>query len=178
MKISYVIPVYNNANTLAELARSLSDLSTRMHWDHEIIFVDDNSQDNSIEILRAIGLPVIVLHLKKNYGQSTSVLTGMKYVTGDLCVVMDADLQDRPDFIPTLINNHTPDTDIVFSGRMGNYEHRSKLFSAKGFKFILHLLSNKRLPVNACMFFAIKKSAIPRVTVAEESISPPQSHFI
>ena len=160
MKISFVIPVYNNALTILMLNDQLADLCVKNNRTYEIIFVDDCSKDNSLQILSQIKKNTVVIQLKKNNGQSTAVLMGLKFATGDIAVAMDADLQDRPSFIPELVNKINDSTDVAFSGRSGRYENSSKLFSAKTFKYILHLLSNKRLPEDACMFFAIKKDAI------------------
>lgn len=160
MKISFVIPVYNNATTLNTLSDMLQHLSVKMLWDYEIIFVNDCSKDNSLQILSSLKKNSTVIHLKKNNGQSTAVLMGLKFATGNIAVAMDADLQDRPEFIPSLVERINDTTDVVFSGRSGRYENSSKLFSAKSFKFILYLLSKKRLPADACMFFAIRQSAI------------------
>ena len=177
MKISFVIPVYNNADTLKALALQLQEVSAKNKWIAELIFVDDCSRDYSIEVLKELLTEnkrneitlkssldtkgnIIAFHSRVNCGQSTTVLTGLRYATGDYCVVLDADLQDRPEFFPFLITGFTPEIDVVFSGRKGNYEKKSKLVSAKGFKYLLHLLSKKRLPVDACMFFAIKRQSI------------------
>ncbi|MGG9970636.1 glycosyltransferase family 2 protein [Ferruginibacter sp. SUN002] len=160
MKVSYVIPVFNNAATLVALANQLADCSFKNNWEHEIVFVDDCSRDNSLEVLSSIKKNTTVIKLKENNGQSTAVLLGLKYASGDIAVAMDADLQDRPDFIPKLVEKINDSVDVAFSGRSGRYENSSKLFSAKTFKYILHLLSKKRLPADACMFFAIKKESI------------------
>jgi dolichol-phosphate mannosyltransferase len=160
MKISFVIPVFNNALTLIDLNTQLATLCAKNDWSYEIIFVDDCSKDSSLQLLSQIKNNTIVIQLKKNNGQSTAVLLGLKHITGDVAVAMDADLQDRPEFVPELINKINNGIDIAFSGRSGKYENSSKLFSAKTFKYLLHLLSKKRLPVDACMFFAIKNNAI------------------
>ncbi|UEG50586.1 glycosyltransferase [Ferruginibacter lapsinanis] len=160
MKISFVIPIFNNAATILMLKDQLAGLSVKNNWEYEIIFVNDCSRDNSLQILSSLKDHSTVIHLKNNKGQSTAVLMGLKFVTGNIAVAMDADLQDRPDFIPLLVERINDSTDVVFSGRSGRYEEQTKLISAKSFKFILHLLSRKRLPADACMFFAIKQSAI------------------
>lgn len=160
MKVSFVIPVFNNAVTILMLKNQLADLSVKNNWDYEIIFVNDCSRDNSLQILSTLKDHSTVIHLKNNKGQSTAVLMGLKFATGNIAVAMDADLQDRPDFIPLLVGRINSTTDVVFSGRSGRYEQHAKLISAKSFKYILHLLSRKKLPTDACMFFAIKRSAI------------------
>lgn len=160
MKISYIIPVYNNSNTLTELAQQLHALSSAEQWEYQIIFVDDCSKDDSLEVLKQLEYNSTVVHLHKNKGQSTAVLTGMMQASGDIWTVMDADLQDEPTFIPTLVHGLLNNKkDVCFSGRSGKYEGSSKLISAKGFKYVLHLLSGRRLPADACMFFAITKDA-------------------
>jgi glycosyltransferase involved in cell wall biosynthesis len=164
MKVSFVIPVYNNSASLVALSNALVELSNRMQWMYEIVLVDDCSKDNSLQIAKQLSSNTTIIHLKKNQGQSTALLIGIKYATGTILVSLDADLQDDPNFIPSLIEKITPQNPIVFSGRGGKYEKQSKLISAIGFKYVLHILSFKRLPKNACLFFAMHQSVIPHLT--------------
>lgn len=160
MKVSYIIPVYNNSDTLATLANQLHHVSIQEQWAYEIIFVDDCSKDDSLAVSKKLEHNCSVIHLHKNKGQSTAVLMGMTRAKGDVWIVMDADLQDDPAFVPTLVHGLLNNKkDVCFSGRSGKYEGKSKLISAKGFKYVLHWLSGKRLPADACMFFAITKDA-------------------
>ncbi|MFZ4059243.1 MAG: glycosyltransferase [Ferruginibacter sp.] len=162
--ISFIIPVFNNAQTLLKLEALLLQLCLQQQWTGEIIFVDDCSTDQSLNILTQLSSSATIIHFNKNLGQSTALLTGMQYAKGDVLVAMDADLQDRPDFIPTLVYHLNDTTDVAFSGRTGAYEQQSRLATAKIFKFLLHILSRKKLPANACLFFAIKQSAAQKIT--------------
>ncbi len=106
--LSIVIPVYNDEQVLTELYKRLEGVCNSIYRkDYEIIFIDDGSKDRSFEIL--VGLyhqysEVKVLKQAKNFGQANAILAGLKYATGKYIVVMDSDLQDKPEDIPTLIH--------------------------------------------------------------------------
>ncbi len=160
MKISFIIPVFNNSKTIVALANELRKTAEENTWEFESIFVDDSSSDDSVSVIKNnTDEKCIGIKLLANQGQSTALLVGMQYATGEFFVTLDADLQDKPSFIPLLINAFDEKTDVVFSARSGQYEQKRKLVSARIFKYLLHILSNKRLPVNACLFFAIRQQS-------------------
>ncbi len=106
--LSIVIPVYNDEQVLPELFKRLETVCNSIFKeDYEIIFVDDGSKDSSFEIL--VGLyhqysEVKVLKQSKNFGQANAILAGLKYATGKYIVIMDSDLQDKPEDISILIS--------------------------------------------------------------------------
>jgi glycosyltransferase involved in cell wall biosynthesis len=114
--ISVVIPVYNNAATLEELARRIdAALAPR---DYEIIFVNDGSSDASLERLRRIAAGnsrVRLIALARNFGQHPAISAGFEHAAGDAIVLMDADLQDRPEDIPAMLDKMRDGIDIVYT---------------------------------------------------------------
>src|SRR2546421_7306227 len=102
--VSVVVPVFRNAATLEELTERLRlALAGALE---EIVFVDDASPDESwdvIERLRARDPRVRGLRRQRNCGQNAAVVAGLGSATGDVCVVMDADLQDPPEAVPLLV---------------------------------------------------------------------------
>jgi polyisoprenyl-phosphate glycosyltransferase len=96
-KISIVIPVYNSANTLADLFFQISNQLSDVK--HEIIYVNDNSIDNSWEEIKKISIEnknVISLNLAKNFGQDCAIMAGLHNVSGEYVIIMDDDLQHNP----------------------------------------------------------------------------------
>jgi polyisoprenyl-phosphate glycosyltransferase len=153
-EVSVVVPVYGNGATLAELAlrveRSLSDLT------YELIFVDDASPDGSRAAICELARRderVRCVPLERNAGQHRAALAGLAQARGEWSVVMDADLQDPPEAIPTLLETGRRDYSAVFAGRRGRYESRGRLFSSRLFKRTLALLTG--LPRDAGMFLAL-----------------------
>lgn len=103
-RLSLLIPVYNNERTLQALAdrirRSLAG------WDFEAILVNDGSRDGSLAALRQIAAGDArfkVISFSRNFGQHPAIAAGLDHASGDVCVLMDADLEDQPEHIPTLV---------------------------------------------------------------------------
>jgi len=107
VKVSVVVPVFNEEANLEEfLGRLLAVLDGR-NEPYEVILVDDGSRDRSVDILKswAARRPdrVRVLELARNFGQHQAILAGFRDVTGDVVVTLDADLQNDPAEIPKLL---------------------------------------------------------------------------
>jgi len=106
MKIDIVIPVYNSESCLLELSKQLSEKLENIS--HRIIYVNDNSHDNSWTLLKQISKNtnnVIAINLAKNFGQDCAIMAGLNHAKGDFIVIMDDDLQHDPVAIPLLLDN-------------------------------------------------------------------------
>lgn len=105
--LSVVIPIYNDEEVIHELLRRLTAVVESIVSDYEIILVDDGSRDRSWEIMqeeRAKRDYLRIARLSRNFGQQNSIAAGLSLTTKDLIVLMDSDLQDRPEDIPVLID--------------------------------------------------------------------------
>lgn len=105
MKVSIVVPVYNEQDNILPLAEELNHLSAALP-DLEILLVDDGSRDQTWDRIRAAHAkypPVHGLHYARNRGQSSAMLTGMRHAAGDVVVTLDGDLQNNPADIPRLV---------------------------------------------------------------------------
>ena len=103
MNITFVIPVFNEAPTLAALAAGIEEHAAP--WPHRILFIDDGSTDATPEILRKLheGGGVDFIRMRRNFGKTRALALGFARAGGDVIVTMDGDLQDRPEEIPKLI---------------------------------------------------------------------------
>ncbi len=114
--ISVVIPVYNNQDSLGNLSKQLQkELQTE---EHEVIFINDGSYDNSEQLLNDLSLQsekLKVIHFSKNFGQHPALSAGFDKAKGDIIVMMDADLQDDPKYISELIANIRDGNDFCFT---------------------------------------------------------------
>ena len=121
MKISLIIPVFNEAEILPELAESIYSALNDQPFDWEVIFVDDGSQDNSFSELKTIAekdlFKIVVIGLRRNFGQTTAIAAGIDHAQGDVFVLMDADLQNDPSDIPLLISKIDEGYDLVSGWR-------------------------------------------------------------
>lgn len=118
--ISVVLPIYQTASYLRELHRRAA--ATLEPQEFELIMVDDGSRDNAwalIQELAAADPRVKGIKLSRNFGQHPALAAGFEHASGELIVMMDSDLQDRPEDIPHLIEALTPDVDVVYSVRVG-----------------------------------------------------------
>lgn len=105
MDISIVIPLYNEEESLPELASWIKKVMDANNYSYEVIMIDDGSSDNSwgvIENLSCENPNIKGLQFRRNYGKSAALQVGFGYVSGDVVITMDADLQDSPDEIPEL----------------------------------------------------------------------------
>ncbi|NOR44864.1 MAG: glycosyltransferase, partial [Candidatus Delongbacteria bacterium] len=106
INLSIIIPVFNDQEVLYELYNRLMKIIPSIYEVYEIVFIDDGSIDNSFSILKEIhqkNIKVKVLKQSRNFGQANSILAGLQYSKGEIVIIMDSDLQDRPEDIPVLI---------------------------------------------------------------------------
>ena len=152
-RVSVVVPVYRNAATLVALHEQLVPHAA------EMVFVDDASPDDSLAVLLALqqrSAIVKVVALEANAGQTWALLVGLRYATGETIVMIDADLQDPPSAIPSLLDA-LRDADVVFGGRRGAYESSSRLLTSSISKRTLSWLSRGRIPRDAGLFLAMRR---------------------
>ena len=120
-KYSIVIPVLNEAGSLRELHRRLSEVMEGRYEPVEFVFVDDHSSDATAEILAELSEEdrrVVYLRLKRNYGQTVALAAGFDHATGEIIISMDGDLQHDPDDIPAMVDAlEATDSDIVSGWR-------------------------------------------------------------
>ncbi len=122
-KISIVIPVYNEKDTIKELLNKVEQANFS-GLDKEIILVDDHSNDGTTDILKELSTNYKVLFHEKNQGKGAAIRTAVKEATGDFVCIQDADLEYLPDdydtLLPLLINN---EADVVYGSRFKNKEN-------------------------------------------------------
>lgn len=163
MKISVVIPVYGCRNALNELYERLSRSLNTITNEYEIILVNDNCPQNSWEIIEEIcknDKKVVGIELSKNFGQMKAILAGLENATGDYIVVMDCDLQDRPEEIPKLLNKINEGYDIVFARRENRQDKKSKILISKLFYKIYSICTDVKYDPSLCNFSICKRNVI------------------
>lgn len=121
MLLSIVIPVYNEADALPMLFPVLRGVLQKMDCDHELIFVNDGSKDNTLQILKNAAEAdrrVKVLAFSRNFGHQAALTAGLDFASGDAVVVMDADLQDPPEILPEMVELFRRGYDVVSAQRV------------------------------------------------------------
>ena len=125
MKVSVVIPLYNEEENIAILHERLKETLDRLESDYEIIYVDDGSADRTLaglEEIQAEDKKVVVLSLRRNFGQTAAFAAGFDFARGDIVITMDGDLQNDPADIPKLLDL-IKDNDLVSGWRKKERTH-------------------------------------------------------
>ena len=140
MKLSVVIPIFNEVKTLPEMVRRVRETP----YDKQIILVDDYSTDGTRELLGGMsGQDLTIIRHETNRGKGAALRTGFEKVSGDIVVVQDADLEYDPQDYPRLLQPILEDqADVVFGSRFGGESHRVLLFWHYVGNRILTTLSN------------------------------------
>lgn len=163
MKMSVVVPVYGCKKALPELHRRLVQSISTITEDYEIILVNDACPQNSWEAIEKICAEdpnVKGLELSRNFGQLTAILAGLDHVSGDWIVVMDCDLQDRPEEIPRLYAKAQEGYDVVFARRKIRRDNPMKIFLANLFYKIYSFATDGDYDGAICNFSVVKRDVI------------------
>jgi polyisoprenyl-phosphate glycosyltransferase len=153
--ISVVSPVYMAENIVEELVRLLHEQLTLIGSDYEIILVNDASPDRSWDKIVQVcteDIRVKGINLSRNFGQHYAITAGLNYTKGDWVVVMDCDLQDRPDEIPNLYRKAQEGWEIVYARRTERQDKFSKRFSSWLFHSVFNYLSGQKTDRNIANF--------------------------
>jgi len=159
MDLSIVIPVYNEEEIIFELDKRLKNLFKLLDKNFklnpaniEVIFVNDGSSDNSLPILLAIqkdNCSYKVLNFSRNFGHQIAITAGLEYSKGKAVVIIDADLQDPPEFIVQLYEKFLEGYEVVSCIRKSRKgEGIFKIWTAKFFYRIINLLTNINIPLD------------------------------
>jgi polyisoprenyl-phosphate glycosyltransferase len=162
--ISVVIPVYNDFEVLDELHKRLMPVITNLTEKYELIFVNDGSKDKSLDVLVAIAnndSKVKVINLTRNFGQSGAIFAGLDNCTGELIVIMDSDLQDKPEDIPILIDALlNSDFQMAISCWKSRNEPLFRKITSKLFNYTINKITGIKRDRRMGMFRVIRKKVI------------------
>ena len=162
MKISVVIPVYNEVDSIPRLYKELSDVLSNFDW-YEIFFIDDGSSDGSDKVIKKIietNSKINLIQFHRNYGKSAALAEGFKYADGDYVITMDSDLQDDPGEIPNLIKKLEEGYDLVSGWKKDRKDPISKKLPSKLFNFITRLFTGVKIHDFNCGLKIYQKSVI------------------
>lgn len=146
MLLSIVVPVFNEEDNIQKFYTTVKDVLQTLDYDHEIIFVDDGSSDDSAGMLRYIGNQdpkVKVLLLARNFGHQLALTCGLDYAQGDAVITMDGDMQHPPELIPELVKHWEAGADVVRTIRDSTEDASwAKAFTSKYYYKVLNKLAN------------------------------------
>ena len=150
-KISVVIPMYYEEEVVEKCYERVSNcLKTLKDYNYEIIAINDGSKDKTFEILQRVAMNDInlkIISFSRNFGHQAAVTAGLKYTTGDVVVIIDADLQDPPELIVDMLKLWEAGNEVIYAKRkVREGESKFKLFTAKAFYKVLNGLSDIEIP--------------------------------
>ena len=167
MKLSIVIPVFNEEESIQELYIQIKD-SLKDKSEYEIIFIDDGSSDNSKKNISALinqDSNVRLISFYRNFGKSAALSEGFKHASGDIIITMDADLQDDPNEITNLINKINEGFDLVSGWKKKRHDPWTKTLPSKVFNFVTRLLTGVKIHDFNCGLKAYRSSVVKSIEI-------------
>ncbi len=166
MKISVIMPVYNEKDTILKILEKVKNVPV----EKEIIIVDDGSNDGTTEILEKVkDKNIKIIFKEKNEGKGSAIREGLKYVTGDIIVIQDADLEYDPnDWIRMLKVMEEKNADIVFGSRILGKSKKSSFafyYGGKFVTFLTNLLYRTKLTDAPTCYKMFKKDVIKNLNL-------------
>lgn len=171
MDISVVIPLYNEEESLRDLHQQLRTALSRVSPRYEILFIDDGSTDRSFEVLRNLKRfdhRVKIVRFRRNYGKSAALAVGFQQALGNIVITMDADLQDDPAEIPTLVKRINEGFDLVSGWKKKRRDPITKTIPSRFFNFVTSLMTGIRIHDFNCGLKAYRKDVVKTVKVYGE----------
>ena len=169
--VSVVVPLFNEEESLKELYERIARVLTNEGYSFEIIFVDDGSRDNSLEVLKSLrdrDKRVKIISFMRNYGKSAALAEGFRVARGDYVITMDADLQDNPEEIPSLISRLNEGFDLVSGWKKKRRDPLTKTLPSKIFNLVTSLVTGIRLHDFNCGLKAYRKEVVKRLSIYGE----------
>lgn len=171
---SLVVPCYNEQDAIPCFLKTMDDFFLSLpDVDFSLIFVDDGSKDNSLNILRtrqAHDSRITILELSRNFGKEAALTAGLAHAKGDIVIPMDVDLQDPPTIIPEMIKKWRDGFDVVLAQRESrNQDSFLKKNTAKYFYKIINRISPINIPYNVGDFRLMDKAVVRAINTLPES---------
>lgn len=161
------MPVYNEAENIAELHRQILDVCKSLNNSFEIIFVDDGSYDGTFDNMLTLK-PLKIIKFRKNFGQTSALDAGIKAAVGGLIVTMDGDLQNDPRDISKLINKLDEGYDVVSGWRKNRKDTVMKRVFSRVARMLRRVLINDGIHDSGCTLKVYKRECFKGVDMYGE----------
>ncbi len=172
MDVSVVIPVYNEEESIDELAAWIEKVCAREKLSFEMIFIDDGSSDSSwqkITALEKVNNSIKGLRFRRNYGKAAALHTGFSEAKGDVVITMDSDLQDSPEEIPDLVRMINQEGyDLVSGWKKKRYDPFIKRFTSRIYNGTARIFSGIKLHDFNCGLKAYRNEVVKGIEVYGE----------
>jgi len=164
VQLSIIIPIYNEQDNILLLYQRLQNVVEPMELSYEFIFVNDGSRDQSLSLIRTLAAQqphVQYIDFSRNFGHQIAVTAGLDLSRGEAVVIIDADLQDPPELIPSLYEKLLSGYEVVYAKRRTRQgESAAKKFTARLFYRILASITHISIPVDTGDFRIISRKVV------------------
>lgn len=169
--VSVVVPVFDERDSLQELADELLPVMQRVGAPFEVIFVDDGSRDGGDQVLAALARdhePIRVVRLRSNFGKGAALTAGFREARGDVVITIDADLQDDPAEIPRLLAALDDGADLVSGWKQKRNDPWNKTMPSRVFNGVARRVSGVELHDLNCGFKAYRADVVRALAIPGE----------
>ena len=182
MKLSLVIPLLDEEESLRPLHEAITRVLDREGYDAEIVFIDDGSRDASFAVLRDLAEKdprVKVVRFRRNFGKSAGLAVGFDEASGDVMITMDADLQDDPEEIPHLLAKLDEGYDLVTGWKKKRHDPITKTWPSKVFNWLTSTIAGLKLHDFNCGLKAYRREVTQeiRITRGMHRFMPALAHW-
>jgi len=162
--LSIVVPCFDESDGLLQFHRRLTKVLERLHICYEVLYVNDGSNDDTIGVLKALqsqDASIGLIDLSRNFGKEIALTAGIDHARGNAVIVIDADLQDPPEYIPEMVDAWREGFDVVAMRRVDRTSDTVfKRVCAAVYYRLLGYLSPVRIPENVGVFRLLSRRAV------------------
>ena len=170
--LSLVIPVYNESGNLVELYERILKVLETLNKDYEIIFINDGSQDDSLDVLKNIqknNERILIINFRRNFGQTAAFAAGFDHASGDIIVTMDSDLENSPEDIPKLLTRIEEGYDLVSGWRVNRKDnYLLRILPSRIANFIISFICGIKLHDYGCSLKAYRSEILQNIKLYGE----------
>jgi undecaprenyl-phosphate 4-deoxy-4-formamido-L-arabinose transferase len=169
--LSVVIPVFNEQENLRALQEALSPVLRGFGKPYELIYVDDGSTDKSLDILRELQTKdsnIVIVEFSRNFGQHSAIFAGFDQSRGEIVVTLDADLQNPPEAIPSLVHAIESGYDVVGGWREDRQDSLFRKLASKIVNKIISWSTGVKLKDYGCMLRAYRREIVQQICKCSE----------
>jgi dolichol-phosphate mannosyltransferase len=161
MKLSIIVPVYYNADTLEDMYSDLKEkVLIKLECEYELIFVNDGSGDDSLEVMKKLGKNdkcIKNVSLSRNFGSHAAILCGLEHMTGDCAVVKAADMQEPSELILDMLESWKRGNNVVLAVRKERNESFKQKYFANLYYTLVRKLALPNMPESGFDIYLIDK---------------------
>ncbi|MDQ0827257.1 glycosyltransferase involved in cell wall biosynthesis [Arthrobacter sp. B2I5] len=169
--VTFVLPIYNEEGNIPRLYERLDAVASVLNYGVEMIFINDGSTDNSLNLLTALqdrDQRVTIIDLARNFGHQLAVTAGLDASTGDAVIVLDSDMQDPPEICLELVKRWEAGYDVVYAQRRTRKDTAFKKWTAAAFYRLLGRVADVDIPPNTGDFRLMDRRVVDEVNKYRE----------